>query len=115
LNSLTDATIDAMRKKKNNTLNDKITNSKSNDEGGNSNSRNNNNHNNTPMTPQETEILNTKEDALIKKAEISAYKRTMKVAKKMNDKDATIVLQQIMQEKESTYDKIENSTKCLAR
>src|SRR5919108_3060965 len=109
LNSLTDATIESIKKKKNNVLNDKITNSKSNDEGGNSNSRNNSNHNNTPMTPQETEILNTKEDALIKKAEISAYKRAMKVAKKMNDEDATIVLQQIMQEKESTYDKIENS------
>lgn len=109
LNSLTDATMDSIKKKKNNVLNDKITNSKSNDEGDNSNSRNNNNHNNTPMTPQETEILNTKEDALIKKAEISAYKRAMKVAKKMNDKDATIVLQQIMQEKESTYDKIKNS------
>jgi ferritin-like metal-binding protein YciE len=109
LGSLTDATMDSIKKKKNNVLNDKLTDSKSNDEGGNSNSRNNNNHNNTPMTPQETEILNTKEDALIKKAEISAYKRAMKAAKKMNDKDATIVLKQIMQEKESTYDKIKNS------
>ena len=109
LGSLTDATMDAIKKKKNNVLNDKLTDSKSNDEGGNSNSRNNNNQNNTPLTPQETEILNTKEDALIKKAEISAYKRAMKVAKKMNDKDATIVLKQIMQEKESTYDKIKNS------
>ena len=109
LSSLTDATMDAIRKKRNNVLNDKLTNSKGSDEGGNSNSRNNNNHNNTPMTPQETEILNTKEDALIKKAEISAYKRAMKVAKKMNDKDATIVLKQIMQEKESIYDKIKNS------
>jgi hypothetical protein len=101
--------MDAIKKKKNNVLNDKLTDSKSNDEGGNSNSRNNNNQNNTPLTPQETEILNTKEDALIKKAEISAYKRAMKVAKKMNDKDDTIVLKQIMQEKESTYDKIKNS------
>src|SRR5919106_2799342 len=45
LNSLTDATMDAIKKKKNNVLKDKLTNSKSNDEGGNSNSRNNNNHN----------------------------------------------------------------------
>ena len=109
LSSLTDAAMDAIKKKRNNVLNDKLTDSKGSDEGGNSNSRNNNNHNNTPMTPQETEILNTKEDALIKKAEISAYKRAMKVAKKMNDKDATIVLKQIMQEKESIYDKIKNS------
>jgi ferritin-like metal-binding protein YciE len=109
LSSLTDAAMDAIKKKRNNVLNDKLTDSKGSDEGGNSNSRNNNNHNNTPMTPQEAEILNTKEDALIKKAEISAYKRAMKVAKKMNDKDATIVLKQIMQEKESIYDKIKNS------
>src|SRR5687767_8830464 len=62
LNSLTNVTMDAMKKKKNNALNT-IIKSKSPDEvhdGKNSNSN---------MTPQEIEILNTKEDALIKNAD----------------------------------------------
>jgi ferritin-like metal-binding protein YciE len=107
LNSLTNATMDAIKKKKNNVLNDKITNSKSNDE--NDNGNNNIKNNNALMTPQETEILNRKEDALIKKAEISAYKKALKIAKKINDKDSTVVLKQSLQEKEFAYDKIKTS------
>jgi hypothetical protein len=61
------------------------------------------------MTSQETEILNTKEDALIKKAEISAYKKALKIAKKIDDKDSTVVLKQNLQEKEFAYDKIKTS------
>jgi SepF-like predicted cell division protein (DUF552 family) len=67
------------------------------------------NDNNAPMTPQETEILNKKEDALIKKAEISAYKKVLNIAKKINDKDSTVVLKQNLQEKEFTYNKIKTS------
>lgn len=67
------------------------------------------NNNNALMSSQETEILNTKEDALIKKAEISAYKKVLKIAKKINDKDSTVVLKQNLQEKEFDYDKIKTS------
>jgi light-regulated signal transduction histidine kinase (bacteriophytochrome) len=38
-----------------------------------------NNINNTMMTPEEAEILNTKEDALIKNNKISAYKTILKI------------------------------------
>ena len=40
-----------------------------------------NNINNTMLTPEEDEILNTKEDALIKTYEISAYKTILKISK----------------------------------
>ncbi|HYY71244.1 MAG TPA: DUF892 family protein, partial [Nitrososphaeraceae archaeon] len=40
----------------------------------------NNNINNTVMTSEESEILNTKEDALIKNDEISSYKTILKIA-----------------------------------
>src|SRR5918998_1879222 len=102
LNSLTNVTMDAMKKKKNNALNT-IIKSKSQDEahdGKNSNSR---------MTPQEIEILNTKEDTLIKNAEIMAYKKVLKVAEKITDKDAINILKQNLQEKESTYANITTS------
>jgi ferritin-like metal-binding protein YciE len=109
LNSLTDATMDAIKKKKNNVLNDKITYSKINDDNDDGNNNNNKNNDNALMTPQETEILNSKEDALIKKAEISAYKKVLKIAKKINDKDLTVVLKQNLQEKEFAYNKIKTS------
>src|SRR5215208_6712273 len=90
LNSLTNVTMDAMKKKKNNALNT-IIKSKSQDEA------------------QEIEILNTKEDALIKNAEIMAYKKVLKVAEKITDKDAINILKQNLQEKESTYANIKTS------
>jgi ferritin-like metal-binding protein YciE len=102
LNLLTDVAMDKMKKKKNITLNDTMTNSKSNVFGG-----GNTKSNNIPsITPQESEILNMKEDALIKKEEISAYKKVLKIAKKVNDKNTTIVLKQSLKENESTYAKI---------
>ena len=101
--------MDAMKQKKNNVLNDKITNSKNNDDNDDGYNNNKKNNNNAPMTPLETEILNRKEDALIKKAEISAYKKVLKIAKKINDKDSTVVLKQNLQEKEFTYNKIKTS------
>jgi ferritin-like metal-binding protein YciE len=88
LNSLTDATMDAMKKKKDNALNSQVeTHDSKNDR----------------MTSQEIEILNTKEDALIKNAEILAYKKVLKAAEKITDKDAINILKQNLQEKESTY------------
>jgi ferritin-like metal-binding protein YciE len=68
-----------------------------------------NNINNTKMTPEETEILTTKEDALIKNNEISAYKTILKIAKEVMDKDAIDILKHNLQEKESMYDKIKSS------
>ncbi len=67
---------------------------------------NNNNINNTIMTSEESEILNTKEDALIKNNEISSYKKILKIAEEIMDKDAINTLKQNLQEKESIYDKI---------
>jgi ferritin-like metal-binding protein YciE len=64
---------------------------------------------NDRMTPQEIEILNTKEDALIKNAEILAYKKVLEVAEKTTDKDAINILKQNLQEKESTYTNIATS------
>lgn len=68
-----------------------------------------NNINNTMMTPEEAEILNTKEDALIKNNEISAYKTILKIDKGVIGKDAIDILKQNLQEKESMYDRIKSS------
>ena len=68
-----------------------------------------NNRNNTMMTPEEDEILNTKEDALIKNYEISAYKTILKIAKGVMGKYAIDILKQNLQEKETMYDKIKSS------
>jgi ferritin-like metal-binding protein YciE len=90
LNSLTDA----MKEKKGNALNSQ---DKTHD--------NKNDH----ITPQEIEILNTKEDALIKNAEIMAYKNALKVTDKIADKNLINILKQNLQEKESTYANITTS------
>ena len=68
-----------------------------------------NNINNTMMTPEEAEILNTKEDALIKNNEISAYKTILKIDKGVIGKDVMDILKQNLQEKESIYDRIKSS------
>jgi ferritin-like metal-binding protein YciE len=94
LNSLADSATDAMRKRE----------AKSQNEG--HNSKNNKKHS---ITPQQTEILNTKEDALIKNVEILAYKKVLKEAEKINAKDAVNILKQNLQEAESTYDNIRTS------
>ena len=90
LNSLTNA----MKKKKGNALN-------SQDE----THANKKDH----ITPQEIEILNTKEDALIKNAEIMAYKNVLRVTGKIADKNVINILKQNLQEKESTYANITTS------
>src|SRR5688500_3052072 len=69
---------------------------------------NNNNINNTIMTSEESEILNTKEDALIKNNEISTYKNILKIAEGVMDKDAISIVKQNIQEKQSIYDKIKS-------
>ena len=110
LNSLTYATMDAIKKKNNNNvLNGKLTDSKGSYDDNRDGNNINNNNNNILMTPQETEILNKKEDGLIKKAQISAYKKALKIAKKMDNKDLTVVLKQNLQEKEFAYNKIKTS------
>ena len=73
------------------------------------NGNDNNNINNTIMTSQESEILNTKEDALIKNDEISAYKTILKIAKGVMGNTALNILKQNLQEKESIYDQIKSS------
>jgi ferritin-like metal-binding protein YciE len=69
---------------------------------------NDNEINNTIMTSEEAEILNTKEDALIKNNEISSYKIILKIAEEIMDRDTINILKQNLQEKESIYDKIKS-------
>jgi ferritin-like metal-binding protein YciE len=59
----------------------------------------NNNINNNVMTSEESEILNTKEDALIKNDEISSYKTILKIAEGAMGKDVINILKQNLQEK----------------
>ena len=101
LNSLTDATMDVMKKKE---VNNTVEKSKSQNE-----AHDGKNKSNPPMTPQQIEILNTKEDALIKNAEILAYKKALRVAEKITDKDAINIMKQNLHEKESTYANITTS------
>ena len=68
-----------------------------------------NNINNTILTLEEGEILNTKEDALIKNYEISAYKTILKISKGVMGKYAINILKQNLQEKETMHDKIKSS------
>jgi ferritin-like metal-binding protein YciE len=65
-------------------------------------------------TPLESEILRTKEDAMIKNAEILGYKMVLKIAEKIDAKDAINTLKKNLQEKESTYNKlIDSASKML--
>jgi ferritin-like metal-binding protein YciE len=103
LHSLTNEARDKMKKDNIDTGNDTNTTKKS------AEIHDNNNINNTIMTPEEAEILNTKEDALIKNDEISSYKTILKIAEGVMDKDAINILKQNLQEKESMHDKIKGS------
>ena len=69
---------------------------------------NDNNINNTRMTPEESEILNIKEDVLVKNEEISAYKTLLKIDEGSMSKDAINIIKQNLQEKESIYDKVKD-------
>lgn len=103
LHSLTNEARDKMKKDNVNTGNDTSTTKISNT------IHDSNNINNTMMTPEEAEILNTKEDALIKNKEISAYKTILKIDKGVIGKDAIDILKKNLQEKESMYDRIKSS------
>jgi len=103
LHSLTNEARDKMKKDNVDTGNDTNTTKTS------STIHDSNNINNTMMTPEEAEILNTKEDALIKNNEISAYKTILKIDKGVIGKDAIDILKQNLQEKESMYDRIKSS------
>lgn len=103
LHSLTNEARDKMKKDNVNTGNDTSTTKISNT------IHDSNNINNTMMTPEEAEILNTKEDALIKNNEISAYKTILKIDKGVIGKDAIDILKKNLQEKESMYDRIKSS------
>src|SRR5688500_13801513 len=103
LHSLTNEARDKMKKDNVNTGNDTSTTKISNT------IHNSNNINNTMMKPEEAEILNTKEDALIKNKEISAYKTILKIDKGVIGKDAIDILKKNLQEKESMYDRIKSS------
>ena len=74
-----------------------------------------NNINNTILTLEEDEILNTKEDALIKTYEISAYKTILKIAKGIMAKDTIDILKQNLQEKETMHDKIKSSESIMLK
>ncbi len=74
----------------------------------------NTNKSNDVATLLESEILRTKEDAMIKSAEILGYKMVLKIAKKINSKDAINILKKNLQEKELTYSKlIDSASKML--
>lgn len=103
LHSLTNEARDKMKKDNVNTGNDTSTTKISNT------IHDSNNINNTMMTPEEAEILNTKEDALIKNKEILAYKTILKIDKGVIGKDAIDILKKNLQEKESMYDRIKSS------
>lgn len=103
LHSLTNEARDKMKKDNVNTGNDTSTTKISNT------IHDSNNINNTMMTSEEAEILNTKEDALIKNKEISAYKTILKIDKGVIGKDAIDILKKNLQEKESMYDRIKSS------
>ncbi len=64
---------------------------------------------NNMMTSEESEILNIKEDVLIKNDEISSYKMILKIAEGFMSKDVINILKQNLQEKESMYEKIKSS------
>src|SRR5690242_16363725 len=86
-------------KKNNNTLNDIHTGSTA-EEG--------HDNNNMNMTPKEIEIINAKEDIIVKNAEILLYKQVLNVSEKIKAKDAINILKQNLKEKQSMFNKIKN-------
>jgi ferritin-like metal-binding protein YciE len=97
LNSATDQTIDITD---NSSESDKkIKSTLQSDDNDNSNKSN-------VATSLESEILRTKEDAMIKSAEILGYKMVLKIAEKIDAKDEIKILKKNLQEKELTYSKL---------
>jgi ferritin-like metal-binding protein YciE len=67
---------------------------------------NDNTNKSNVATSLESEILRTKEDAMIKNAEILGYKMVLKIAEKMNAKDEINILKKNLQEKVLTCSKL---------
>lgn len=67
---------------------------------------NDNSNKSNVATSLESEILRTKEDAMIKSAEILGYKMVLKIAEKIDAKDEIKILKKNLQEKELTYSKL---------
>jgi hypothetical protein len=67
------------------------------------------NSSNVVDTQMHSEILRTKEDAMVKSAEILGYKIVLKICEKMNTKKAMNTLKKNLQEKELTYNKLIDS------
>jgi ferritin-like metal-binding protein YciE len=67
---------------------------------------NDNTNKSNVTTSLESEILRTKEDAMIKSAEILGYKMVLKIAEKIDAKDKIKILKKNLQEKELTYSKL---------
>jgi ferritin-like metal-binding protein YciE len=108
LNSATGQTIDITD---NSPENDKKIKSTLQSLQGDNNDDKNSNH---VITVMESEILRTKEDAMIKNAEILGYKMVLKIAEKMNAKDAINILKKNLQEKVLTCSKlIDSASKML--
>ena len=74
---------------------------------------NDNNHNannrNVMDTQIQSEILRTKEDAMIKNAEILGYKMVLKICEKINARKAMNTLKKNLEEKELRYNKLIDS------
>jgi ferritin-like metal-binding protein YciE len=74
---------------------------------------NDNNHNannrNVMDTQIQSEILRTKEDAMIKNAEILGYKMVLKICEKINARKAMNILKKNLEEKELRYNKLIDS------
>ena len=108
LNSATGQTIDITD---NSPENDKKIKSTLQSLQGDNNDDKNSNH---VITVMESEILRTKEDAMIKNAEILGYKMVLKIAEKMNAKDAINILKKNLQENVLTCNKlIDSASKML--
>lgn len=66
-------------------------------------------HNNDmTLTPEEIESKYSKEDVIIKNAEILSYKQILTVSEKLKAKDAINTLKQNLKEKELMFNKIKN-------
>src|SRR5919202_3015819 len=74
-----------------------------------SNDNNNGNSRNVADSQMQSEILKTKEDAMIKNAEILGYKIVLKLSEKIKARKAVSILKENIKEKESTYNRLIDS------
>jgi ferritin-like metal-binding protein YciE len=74
-----------------------------------SNDNHNANSRNVVDSQMQSEILRTKEDAMIKNAEILGYKMVLKICEKIKMRKAMNILKKNLEEKELTYNKLIDS------